>query len=280
MKQRLLSSVVGLSILFTVFAFFDTVVLNVAVAIVIVLALDELIAAAGYQRNLKLKATALAFGGLIPFFQMRPISTMLAAICFLFALVLFCILLHDHATLRAEQMGFTFFFTMAIAFSTTCFVFLRDVFGTTVGMFGILVTLVGAWCSDAGAYFCGIAFGRHKLAPSISPKKTVEGAIGGVVVAAVCQILIGVVYTWLSSAWFGQQVSVRYGLLLALSPVLSVLSMIGDLSASVVKRQFGIKDFGKIIPGHGGVLDRFDSVLLVIPFVYILFLYCPLIRVW
>lgn len=278
MKQRVVSSLIGLVILFSVFAMFETIVLNIAVAVVSVLALDELTAAAGYQKNLRLKLTAIAFGAFIPFFTTDLVSSLLPVVCLLFAVVLFCILLHDHETLRVEQIGFTFFFTILIAFSFSCFVYLRDVLGTTIGMYAILVTLVGAWMSDVGAYFCGMFFGKRKLAPKISPKKTVEGMVGGVVVALAAQFLCGLVYTWISLL-FGEVVSIHYLPLLLLSPFISMLSVLGDLSASVIKRQFGIKDFGTIMPGHGGVLDRFDSVLLVIPFVYILFRYLPLIEV-
>lgn len=130
--------------------------------------------------------------------------------------------------------------------------------------------------SDTGAYFFGLAFGRHKLAPEISPKKTVEGRSrrhpGGTGFAGACGVWIQLLLCQGGSGLFD-----NLPLLLACSPLISVVSIVGDLSASVMKRQFGIKDFGHIMPGHGGVLDRFDSVLLVIPFVYNLFLYLPLV---
>lgn len=277
MKQRIISSAAGLVILAVVFALFDTIVLNIAVAIVIVMALYELTEAAG-QKGRPVSLLALALGITVPFFSTRLLNNILALVCFLFSLVLFCMLIKNHNTVRVEQLGFLFFFTLLIAFATTSFVYMRDVFGSTIGFYGMLVTLCGAWLSDTGAYFFGIALGRHKLAPDISPKKTVEGLIGGVVVALVSQLVISFVFAQICR-YYGVLVEISYLRLALVSPLISLISVVGDLSASVMKRQFGIKDFGNIMPGHGGVLDRFDSVLLVAPFVYNLFIYIPLIVV-
>ncbi len=116
------------------------------------------------------------------------------------------------------------------------------------GLYSIVFVLVTAWGTDTFAYFSGMLFGKKKLCPEISPKKTVAGAIGGTVLGT----LAGVLVFWLMEndpAWG----------LLALP--LSIVSQLGDLTASVIKRKFGVKDYGKIFPGHGGVLDRFDSVI-------------------
>ena len=275
MKQRIISALFGLVILFAVFALFETIVLNAVVAAVIVLALHELFTAAG-ERHTSISYLAMGFGATIPFFKTWMLERVLPAVCFLFAFVLLCALLRHHRDVKAERMGFIFCFTILIAFSTTCFVYLRDFFGLRIGFYAVLVTLVGAWMSDTGAYFFGLAFGRHKLAPEISPKKTVEGALGGILVALASQGIVAFGYSFYC-AKAGAAFSINLPLLLACSPLISVVSIVGDLSASVMKRQFGIKDFGHIMPGHGGVLDRFDSVLLVIPFVYNLFLYLPLV---
>lgn len=278
MKQRIFSAAVGLVILFTVIWMFETIAVNIAVSIIIILAIDELISAAGYRDNLALKCTCIAFGAMLPFIKTNRIDKMLPSILFLFALILFYILLQNHDVLRVEQLGFIFSFTLAISLSMSCLIFMRDLLGFTVGLFAIVVALVGAWMSDSGAYFCGLTFGKHKLAPSISPKKTVEGAIGGIVIALISQLTAAYIYIYVMAS-MGIAVEIKWTTLMLLSPVISVLSIIGDLVASVIKRQFGIKDFGKIMPGHGGVLDRFDSVLLVIPFVYNLFIVHPLIVV-
>ena len=278
MKQRLITAACGLSILFVVFCFFDTALLNIAVSVVIVIMLHELISAAGLRKNRKLEATALLFGALIPFLRTALMAGILSIFCFALALILFIILLHDHETLRIEQIGFTIFFTLAIALSMNCFVFLRDSFGTEVGMYGMVMALCGAWMCDAGAYFFGSAYGKHKLAPSISPNKSVEGLIGGIVVGLVSQLIAAYAYTMVMSS-LGAQLEIDMLAVAITSPLLSAMAVVGDLSASVIKRQFGIKDFGSIMPGHGGLMDRFDSVLLSLPVVYIIFRLLPIAEV-
>ena len=130
------------------------------------------------------------------------------------------------------------------------------------GRLALVVTLVCACVTDMFAYFAGLLFGKHKLCPKISPKKTVEGAIGGTLGGIVASVLVG----YLIQPVLGTSVSLLHMAMLGL--VSAVAGQIGDLSASLVKRNVGIKDFGKIFPGHGGVMDRLDSILFVAPIVY------------
>lgn len=124
---------------------------------------------------------------------------------------------------------------------------------------GILawVIVLSAFGTDIFAYFTGVAFGRHKLCPKISPKKTIEGSIGG--------ILGSVILCGLFGYFFANEIFIHCVILGALG---GIVSQLGDLTASIFKRKMGIKDYGNLIPGHGGVLDRFDSVLFVAPLVY------------
>ena len=135
------------------------------------------------------------------------------------------------------------------------------------GVFAIVITLCGAWLADSGAYFAGTFFGKTKLCPNISPKKTVEGLVGGVVCNGVLMILIGLVYDFLLKG-----ASLNYIMLFIAGMLCALIGLVGDLTASEIKRQCGIKDYGNVMPGHGGIMDRFDSVLLVAPFMYYLFL--------
>lgn len=128
------------------------------------------------------------------------------------------------------------------------------------GDYLILMPFLAAWMTDTGAYFAGSFFGRHKLCEKISPKKTVEGAIGGIVVCIVTLVLF---------AYF-IKLDVNLIAFGAISLVLSVLAQAGDLSFSIIKREYNIKDYGFIMPGHGGVLDRFDSTMFTIPATYFL----------
>ena len=132
------------------------------------------------------------------------------------------------------------------------------------GQFYVWLIFAAAWGSDVCAYCVGMLFGKHKAFPVLSPKKSWEGCIGGVMGAA----LIAALYCLILNTWFGQDGSaLQYAVVCGIG---SVIAQIGDLAASALKRNHEIKDYGKLIPGHGGVLDRFDSIIFVAPIVYYL----------
>lgn len=133
------------------------------------------------------------------------------------------------------------------------------------------IPFIMAFFSDTGAYFIGVLFGKHKMAPLVSPKKSWEGFFGGIAVAVLGMVLYGVILQKVCNWQVNHFVMVLYGLLGALGGVF------GDLSLSVIKRQAGVKDYGNLIPGHGGVLDRFDSVLITAPLTEALLLILPLV---
>ena len=129
-----------------------------------------------------------------------------------------------------------------------------------MGEYLFYLIFIGAWCADSFAYFVGVAIGKHKLIPSVSPKKTVEGAIGGILGAVVGFVVYGVCLSK-----FAGGVEVNY-LGMAISAVgIAIVSQLGDLVTSFIKREQGIKDYGKVLPGHGGIMDRFDSIIAVAP---------------
>jgi len=125
-------------------------------------------------------------------------------------------------------------------------------------MYLYLLPFVGAWVSDTFAYFTGRLLGRHKLIPEVSPKKTVEGCIGGIVFAIIAMLVFGLVIDL-----FFEPIGVNYTVLGLMGLILSIISQVGDLIASIIKREEGVKDYGNILPGHGGITDRFDSVYTV-----------------
>ncbi|MDO4810660.1 MAG: phosphatidate cytidylyltransferase [Eubacteriales bacterium] len=128
----------------------------------------------------------------------------------------------------------------------------------------VLIPLVAAFCSDSAALFAGMAFGKHKLAPLVSPKKTVEGAVGGLVGGMVGMVLFRIIFFFCTV----QKLNILWCILLGL--VGAAMGQLGDLSFSAIKRQCGIKDYGRLLPGHGGVLDRFDSVIFAAPVVWLI----------
>ena len=131
----------------------------------------------------------------------------------------------------------------------------------------VLVPLVAAFCSDSAALFTGMACGKHKLAPKASPKKTVEGAAGGLVGGVLGMIVFRIIFFFVTV----QPLSIGWCMVIGL--VGAFMGQLGDLSFSIIKRQFGIKDYGRLLPGHGGVLDRFDSVMFIAPLVSIVVRY-------
>ena len=128
----------------------------------------------------------------------------------------------------------------------------------------VLMPLVAAFMSDSAALFTGMACGKHKLAPKASPKKTVEGAVGGLVGGIVGMVLFRIVFFFVTV----QALSIGWCMVIGL--VGAFMGQLGDLSFSVIKRQCGIKDYGRLLPGHGGVLDRFDSVIFAAPVVWMI----------
>ena len=135
------------------------------------------------------------------------------------------------------------------------------------GAFLVWLVFISSWGCDTCAYCVGMLFGKHKMAPVLSPKKSVEGAVGGVIGAA----LIGMIYALV----FRNHLTVFRNPLFAMAmtgALGGLISMVGDLTASAIKRNYGIKDYGTLIPGHGGILDRFDSVIITAPLVYYLVL--------
>lgn len=186
---------------------------------------------------------------------------------FLYACLLFTELLAAHTELKFTALCVALFSGVVYPFLIGALVRLR---GMECGTYYIIVAFLISMVADSGAYFVGRAFGKHKLAPVVSPKKTVEGAVGGVVV----NILGMIVYTLILNKCFGfTQVNYFYAAIYGV--VGAVGSILGDLTLSVVKRQVGIKDYGNLIPGHGGILDRFDSTMICAPIAEIMILLLP-----
>lgn len=143
-----------------------------------------------------------------------------------------------------------------------------DISMYNIGFFAAWMIFISAWASDTCAYFVGVTLGRHKLAPTLSPKKSIEGAIGGVVGATIAGGIYGMILEY-----YGIFADGGIWIFALLGMCGSIVAQIGDLAASAIKRNFDIKDYGKCIPGHGGVLDRFDSVIFTSPLIYVLALY-------
>lgn len=180
-----------------------------------------------------------------------------------FILLMLIILVVMHSKINILDVCITLFGFFYIPFMITNIYLIRN---TNLGQFNVWLAFICAWCCDTGAYFIGVNFGKHKITPVLSPNKTVEGALGGVISSGAGALIYGVVINKFFVA-SDINIAVIFGII---GLVGSVFAQFGDLAASSIKRYTKIKDYGKIIPGHGGILDRFDSVLFTAPIVYIL----------
>ena len=271
MLKRTITAVVAIAIFIPVCVFsIFILVWAAAMTVLSVVAAYEMTKCVGASKHVSLLIPAYAVSTLAPFLTVRnswDISPVLA-LYFLYLIWTFAADVFSRGKIDFEvsAASFTGVFYTSAAFM--CLTALR-----LYGPYRYLLAFIGPWVSDTFAYLVGRAFGKHKLIPEVSPKKTVEGAVGGVVFAALGYVLYG----WIILRFFPADVRTTLSggkvslLVMALSgAVVAVISQIGDLAMSVIKRRYGVKDYGFIFPGHGGVLDRFDSVLLTAPVLVIL----------
>ena len=195
-----------------------------------------------------------------------------------YVLILMSLMVFFNKEVTFTHTSAAFVASLALPFAFLCFLRLNSVadwfsgYTHNEGVFFVGLAFSCSWFTDTFAYIVGVKFGKHKMAPVISPKKSIEGAIGGVVITAALNVLLVYLFTigcknLYDYTIFGES-AMKYLYIIPISVVLSLVSMLGDLSASVIKRNYGIKDYGKLIPGHGGIMDRFDSCIFVAPTLY------------
>lgn len=282
MKQRVITAVVLLALLAVVVWQINTPVLVIVIAFLAAVAANEIMRCAKVE-NTFIRVVATGYAACVPFFASAKALTPwvsqavwgkvigpVPGVVYLIALVLVLLLamLKGYAYTTFEDVAVSVFAGALVPFGFSVFIRLRDMF--QIEQFGIYLIFYGLICAlatDSGAQLAGMAFGKHKMSPNISPKKTVEGAIGGLIFSLILNAVAIILYNRLAD--FKMDEFAVTVLLAACLPV-SFLGMMGDLSASVLKRNFGVKDFGKIFPGHGGVMDRFDSSMFTLPVTYAL----------
>ena len=173
----------------------------------------------------------------------------------------FCYAIVKAGEVKFSQTMAALFGSIAIGYSFSAFLRME---AAGIHRAYLLLPFILSFACDTFAYFAGCAFGKHKLAPKVSPKKTIEGSIGGMAGNVVC----GLIFAFVMDRWFGG--SIGYGAMALLALLCSIVAQVGDLSFSLIKRAFGITDYGHLFLEHGGVLDRFDSVLFVTPVIEII----------
>lgn len=267
MGKRILVAVIGVPLIFLALFGAPGWVLPVVVSILSMVAVHEVMWSTGFVKHPRISGYALVLAGLIPFwvYAGEPKFLILFAL-FPYVALLFGEAMASHYTVTMEKMGGSFFLSIIIPYFLSSFVQIRSMPDWNLY---ILLPFVVAFTSDAFALFGGMLFGRHKLAPDLSPKKTVEGAVSGLAGSIVSTLVYGVLIHLIFRA------EVHYLILVLYAALGALASQFGDLAFSYIKRQYGIKDYGNIFPGHGGVLDRFDSVIFCAPLLELLITLLP-----
>lgn len=258
MRLRIITAVLGIPLLLGL-VIFGGWVLKLAIGFVVLIGMYEFYRAMDQKVN-TIRPVGYLFAGIFTFFifpheQWYFIFT----ICFLFSLLLCIIFFHQKYNIIDVAITFIGFFYVCILFF-----YILKVRSQVYGELFVWLIFISAWGSDTAAYFTGISIGKHKLCPKLSPKKTIEGALGGVVGGSALCFLYGVLITY----FIGVSIIYFPMICAAIGGIGAMVSQLGDLTASSIKRYANIKDYGSLFPGHGGVLDRFDSILFTAPFVY------------
>ncbi len=268
MKTRIITAVVALLVFIPIVIFANTVLvafsggfelklINLALALLSAVGAYEAIKCVGEHKNLFM-IPAIAVAAILPLLTAEELGLYTPIFIILLFYLLFMGVLNN-SKVSADKILVAFALTFYV---TASFGAMLVLYNTDIKLFPLI--FIGAWVTDTFAYFSGYFLGKHKLIPSVSPKKTVEGAVGGSLATTICY---GVY------AWFMTGDIKLTAVLTLVGLVASVISQLGDLSASLIKRHWGIKDYGNLFPGHGGVLDRFDSILAVSAFLYIVSLF-------
>ena len=266
MRTRIITAIVAIAAFLPVLIFSHTWAFPIAMSILSAIGTVEMLRCIGMKRwHLTTLSVIVAaafpclarvlgsWGNFMPVF-------IASFFCYLIIILAVCVFSKGKYDVGEAGISFTMVFYIVTSF--TSIVLLRD---CEIGAYLYILAFLGPWMSDSAAYFCGRAFGRHKLIPDVSPKKTVEGSVGGVIFTAIAFA----VYGGFTLVGEGSGI-IPYVILFVMGALTSGVSQVGDLIASLIKRKYGIKDYGKLFPGHGGVMDRFDSVLITSPVLLII----------
>lgn len=271
LKSRVFSGVIYV-LMVLIFAFSGPAVLGIGVFAISVMGMQEYfnaISVAGYKPirfigyvsclpilALGLEGTIRPMSAFVDFISINLLSFSLFSVIVLF----FCIIIFLHDRHNIVDAALTTFGIFYVVYLFSFLILTRNLEG---GFWYLAIIFIGSWLTDTCAFFVGINFGKTKFLPAISAKKSLEGSIGGLVGCVLSLMLLG----WLLNRYYyPQPVWMIHYVILGL--IIGVIAQIGDWAASAIKRNVGIKDFGNLLPGHGGILDRFDSILFVAPVVY------------
>ncbi len=266
LKTRVISALVGLALLIAVL-YLGSITLGIVVSLIAAIGLYEFYNSVSKVRNVN-PIKSIGYLSILPLLVLGlketgwfniDISILVGVSVCLIIFITMAFIVLAHKKYNIIDAGVTLFGVAYIPFLMSFLVLIRNM---DFGLILIWIIFIGAWGTDTMAYIFGRLFGKRKIIPEISPKKTLAGAIGGIVGCIALMIIFG----FIIENYFALKIS--FVVLGMLGLFCGVVSQIGDWSASAIKRYVNVKDFGNIMPGHGGVLDRFDSILFVAPAVY------------
>jgi phosphatidate cytidylyltransferase len=265
MKSRILVAIVYVPALFCIIFFLPGYVFAIAMSCICAISAFEMLSAVGLKRNPRVVVYGVAVAAVFPVCAHLDLGPVLLPALFLLLTSLVfveaTIAYNTDRHISLQRVFAALFGGAAIPSLLSYMVDLRDL---PDGRLFVLLPVIVAFITDAGAYFVGVTLGKHKVFPRISPKKTVEGCIGGLVAGVVATVVYGIVLVFETTHEVDLPVLALYGL------VGAFMTELGDLAFSFVKREYEIKDFGRILLAHGGMLDRFDSMVFVAPAMYLL----------
>lgn len=252
----------------------DTMIFACVMAIACGLSGYEVTRVTGIECKM-MKAFSALFGASVPlvlYFDLKISGVKIyVPLIFVYLIIMTALLLKNNQKVKFHQFAVGAFGTVFFSYCLSLIVLIGDAkkfispsFNYIEGVYLTVFAFCISWLTDAFAYFVGSKFGKHRLCKNISPKKSVEGAVAGFILSIILNIIIYAVFKKASSYF----VNIPLSFVIIMSGVLAALSMMGDLFASLIKRNFSAKDFGNVLPGHGGALDRFDSCVFVFPVLY------------
>ena len=269
MKTRVITAAVLIPVLLLLLMVAPTIVTAIVWGLLLAIAAYELLYCTGLvqESRLVVHAAVMAFA-VVLWSHFDAIHAYGQIGLMIFLAVLFAEMMLSHVKITFDKVCMCIVAGFVIPFLLSSLI--RILVMSRIGRYMVLIPFIVAFTSDAGAYFAGRFFGRHKLAPVVSQHKTIEGAIGGIIAAVASMIIYCIILQFVFNF------NVKYGYAVIYGLLGSLVGVFGDLCFSVVKRQTGIKDYGNLIPGHGGVLDRFDSMMMVGPLMESLLILIPL----
>lgn len=249
---------------------------SIALGILSLVATFELLRVLGIERRWAVSVPAYVLATVLPFasYFVESSNTFvylltIAALAFFYLIYLMGVSVFSKGVISVAAISSVFVAVTYVVVSFSSLSLLRYI-DRDVGLYRLILVFIAAWMTDTCAYLVGSLIGKHKLIPEISPKKTVEGAIGGIAGALIGFLLYGLIIDLAVS-----NIAVNYIALGVYSIILAVVAQLGDLIASLIKREHGVKDYSNLLPGHGGIMDRFDSILAVSTILLILTIIVP-----